>query len=109
MAWRNTKSFPPRPRLTLGECLNRCVEASTGAVLTRMDGEDYYAPNYLVDLLHALTYSGADVVGKQSHYIALAFQPGHGAPCCAPGAPVQRAGDWANHHCTQGGLRGAPV
>lgn len=54
--------------LTPGECLNRCVEASTGAVLTRMDDDDYYAPNYLVDLLHALSYSGADVVGKQSHY-----------------------------------------
>ncbi|WP_427130818.1 glycosyltransferase family protein [Pseudarthrobacter sp. S9] len=55
--------------LTLGECLNLCVEASAGAVLTKMDDDDYYAPNYLVDLLHALTYSGADVVGKQSHYM----------------------------------------
>jgi hypothetical protein len=55
--------------LTLGECLNLCVEASTGAVLTKMDDDDYYAPNYLIDLLHALMYSGADVVGKQSHYM----------------------------------------
>jgi spore maturation protein CgeB len=55
--------------VALGECLNLCVEASTGAVLTKMDDDDYYAPNYLVDLLHALTYSGADVVGKQSHYM----------------------------------------
>ena len=57
--------------LTLGECLNRCVEASTGAVLTRMDDADYYAPNYVADLLYALSYSGADVVGKQSHYSHL--------------------------------------
>jgi hypothetical protein len=34
-----------------------------------MDDDDYYAPNYLIDLLHALMYSGADVVGKQSHYM----------------------------------------
>ncbi|WP_456505123.1 glycosyltransferase family protein [Arthrobacter sp. UYCu723] len=54
--------------LTLGECLNLCVKASAGAVLTRMDNGDYYAPKYLVDLLHALSYSGADVVGKQAHY-----------------------------------------
>ncbi|MDF9749126.1 glycosyltransferase [Arthrobacter sp. ES3-54] len=65
------KVLPAPAALTLGECLNRCIEASTGVVLTRMDGEDYYAPNYLVDLLHALTYSGADVVGKQSHYSHL--------------------------------------
>ncbi|MCB5274640.1 Spore protein YkvP [Arthrobacter sp. SO5] len=55
--------------LTLGECLNRCVKASTGAVLTKMDDDDFYAPNYLADLLNALSYSGADVVGKQSHYM----------------------------------------
>lgn len=57
--------------LSLGECLNRCVEASTGAVLTRMDDADYYAPNYVADLLYALSYSGAAVVGKQSHYTHL--------------------------------------
>lgn len=54
--------------LTRGECLNLCVKESTGEVLARMDDGDYYGPNYLVDLLHALRYSGADVVGKQSHY-----------------------------------------
>jgi spore maturation protein CgeB len=55
--------------LTLGDCLNMCVEASSGAVLTKMDDDDFYAQNYMVDLLHALTYSGADVVGKQAHYM----------------------------------------
>lgn len=58
--------------LTLGECLNLCVAASTGDVLTAMDDADYYGPHYLMDLLHALSYSGADVVGKQSHYLHLA-------------------------------------
>lgn len=55
--------------LTLGECLNLCVKNSSGSVLTKMDDDDYYAPHYLLDLLHALEYSGADVVGKQSHYM----------------------------------------
>lgn len=55
--------------LTLGECLNLCVEASTGAVLTKMDDDDFYSQNYMGDLLHALSYSGADVVGKQAHYM----------------------------------------
>lgn len=59
-------------QMTLGECLNLCVQASSGTVLTKMDDDDYYAPNYLLDLMHALEYSGADVVGKQSHYMHFA-------------------------------------
>ncbi|MHC5560393.1 glycosyltransferase family protein [Kocuria sp. U4B] len=58
--------------LSLGECLNLAVEASTGDVLAKMDDDDYYGPHYLGDQLHALSYSGADVVGKQAHYMHLA-------------------------------------
>ena len=56
---------------SLGECLNSCVRAAAGDVLTKMDDDDYYGPNYLVDQLHALMYSSADVVGKQAHYMYL--------------------------------------
>lgn len=54
---------------TLGECLNACVAAASGAVLSKMDDDDYYGPNYLADLLHALDYSKADVVGKHAHHM----------------------------------------
>lgn len=57
--------------LSLGQCLNMCVEAATGKVLTKMDDDDYYAPDYLSDQLYALDYSGADLVGKQAHYMHL--------------------------------------
>lgn len=57
--------------VSLGECLNRCVAASSGQVLTKMDDDDHYGPNYLSDQLHALSYSGADLVGKQAHYMHL--------------------------------------
>lgn len=60
--------------LTLGECLNLAVEASTGEVLAKMDDDDFYAPRYLADLLDALVYSGADIVGKQAHYMYVEFQ-----------------------------------
>ncbi|WP_343317669.1 glycosyltransferase [Arthrobacter sp. TMP15] len=56
---------------SLGECLNDCVNAAGGEVLTKMDDDDYYAAQYLSDQLHALAYSGADVVGKQAHYMHL--------------------------------------
>ncbi len=57
--------------VSLGECLNRCVAASTGQVLTKMDDDDHYGSNYLSDQLFALQYSGADIVGKQAHYMHL--------------------------------------
>lgn len=56
---------------TLGECLNDCVSAASGTVVTKMDDDDYYGPNYLQDQLHALNYSGAEIVGKQAHYMYL--------------------------------------
>lgn len=56
----------------LGECLNHCVAASSGEVLSKLDDDDFYAPNYLSDLLYALNYSGADIVGKQAHYMYVA-------------------------------------
>src|SRR4029453_16390776 len=57
------------PETTLGECLNLCVAAASGDVLTKMDDDDYYGPNYLADMLHALDYSKADVVGKHAHHM----------------------------------------
>ena len=60
--------------LTLGECLNLAVEHATGDVLSKMDDDDYYAPRYLADLLDALRYANADVVGKQGHYMYVESQ-----------------------------------
>ena len=60
--------------LTLGECLNLAVEHSAGDVLSKMDDDDYYAPRYLADLLDALSYANADVVGKQAHYMHVESQ-----------------------------------
>lgn len=58
--------------VALGDCLNMCVDAASGQVLTKMDDDDFYGPNYLSDQLFALAYSGAQVVGKQAHYMYLA-------------------------------------
>ncbi|WP_344365493.1 CgeB family protein [Arthrobacter humicola] len=58
----------------LGECLNMCVAAGSGDVMTKMDDDDYYGVEYLSDQLYALEYSGAGVVGKQAHYMFLAEQ-----------------------------------
>ena len=57
--------------VSLGECLNLCSAAAGGEVLTKMDDDDSYGPEYLSDQLYALGYSGADIVGKQAHYVHL--------------------------------------
>ncbi len=55
--------------VSLGECLNRGVRASSGTALTKMDDDDFYGADYMRDLLHALDFSRATVVGKQAHYM----------------------------------------
>ncbi|MFH5824248.1 glycosyltransferase [Georgenia sp. AZ-5] len=57
--------------LTLGNCLNRLVDAADGEVVTKMDDDDLYGPHYLSDQIYAMDYSGADVVGKHAHYMYL--------------------------------------
>jgi spore maturation protein CgeB len=60
--------------LPLGECLNLLVDAADGDVVAKIDDDDLYGPQYLSDQLYAMAYSGADVVGKQAHYMYLAGQ-----------------------------------
>ena len=56
----------------LGACLRRAVELADGEIATKMDDDDLYGPHYLLDLLYARRFSGADVVGKHAHYMYLA-------------------------------------
>ncbi|WP_245861897.1 glycosyltransferase family protein [Sanguibacter antarcticus] len=57
--------------VTLGACLNLLVDAADGDVVAKMDDDDLYGPHYLSDQMYAMDYSGADVVGKQAHYMYL--------------------------------------
>lgn len=56
---------------SLGGCLTDAVALADGEVCSKMDDDDHYGPDYLRDLLHALQFSGADIVGKQAHYMYL--------------------------------------
>ncbi|KAD4007142.1 glycosyltransferase [Arthrobacter yangruifuii] len=68
---RKVRLLTAGAEVSLGECLNRCVRAASGEVVAKMDDDDHYGPRYLSDQLYALEYSGADVVGKQAHYMHL--------------------------------------
>jgi hypothetical protein len=55
----------------LGACLNLLVDAADGDVVAKLDDDDLYGPQYLSDQLYAMAFSGAEVVGKQAHYVYL--------------------------------------
>lgn len=57
---------------SLGEGLNRLAAFCSAPVLAKLDDDDYYGPNYLTDAVQALSYSGAEVVGKSTQYVYLA-------------------------------------
>ena len=67
----DVKLASAEPSATLGDNLNRLVELADGDVIAKFDDDDYYAPNYLSDALYALSFSRADVVGKQARYVRL--------------------------------------
>ena len=56
---------------SLGSCLNRGIAAADGEVIAKMDDDDLYGQHYLSDQLAALRFSGAELVGKQAHYLYL--------------------------------------
>jgi hypothetical protein len=58
----------------LGACLNLLVDAADGDVVAKMDDDDLYGHQYLSDQLYAMDFSGAEVVGKQAHYMYLEAQ-----------------------------------
>ena len=55
----------------LGEALNRAVEASSGDWVTKIDDDDWYGDDHLLDLVLAAEHSGADLVGKAAEFIHL--------------------------------------
>lgn len=51
---------------SLGHALQLAADAADGQLLTKMDDDDHYGPDHLLDLAIARHVSGAPVVGKSS-------------------------------------------
>ena len=56
-------------RTTLGDCLNRGVEAASGRYVAKMDDDDHYGERYLADSVLAASFSDADIVGKGLFFV----------------------------------------
>ena len=54
---------------TLGDCLNRGVEAASGKYIAKMDDDDHYGERYLSDSVLAASFSDAEIVGKGSFFM----------------------------------------
>ncbi|MBU5675083.1 glycosyltransferase family 2 protein [Alkaliphilus sp. MSJ-5] len=67
--YANISVFQIDEEVPLGECYNFCVEKSTYDYIAPFDDDDYYAPNYLQDIVEAFKISNADVVGKRARYV----------------------------------------
>ena len=58
-------------RVTLGDALNAAVSVAGGDVITKVDDDDWYGADHVGDLLAALEYSGATLVGKAAEFIYM--------------------------------------
>lgn len=55
----------------LGQVLNELTSAASGDVISKMDDDDLYSQTHLEDLLNAMRYSSATLVGKGSEFVYL--------------------------------------
>ncbi|WP_276355686.1 glycosyltransferase [Cohnella caldifontis] len=67
----NVRVYREPGRMPLGACLNRAVRMARYPYIAKFDDDDYYAPYYLTDILQAFKRTGADIVGKRTHYMYL--------------------------------------
>lgn len=56
----------------LGACLNLGLAEATGELVAKMDDDDHYGRDHLGDLVLALGYSGAALVGRRIEHVHLA-------------------------------------
>lgn len=55
----------------LGTVMNAATDAASGTLVAKMDDDDVYGTDHIWDLVLALEYSGADIVGKGAETIYL--------------------------------------
>lgn len=57
--------------LSFGLCLNKAISFASEKYFTKLDDDDYYYSNYLIDSWIAHKYSSANIVGKHSQFVYL--------------------------------------
>ncbi len=58
--------------MAFGQALNVGISRSNGVIVTKWDDDDWYGRDHIWDLVLALEYSGADLVGKAAEFVYVA-------------------------------------
>lgn len=66
--YNNVKVFQVYAEKSLGECLNYGVSKASFDYVSRFDDDNYYAPEFIGDLMNAFKYTDADIIGKNTYY-----------------------------------------
>jgi hypothetical protein len=66
-----TQFFHYDETTNLGEILHDLTRRCGGELVTKWDDDDWYGRHHLEDLVGALRYSGADLVGKAAEFVFL--------------------------------------
>ncbi|REE91549.1 glycosyl transferase family 2 [Paenibacillus taihuensis] len=69
--FKNIRVFQLPSRRSLGQCLNFASARAKHSYITRMDDDEYYAPNYLTGIMRSFRNSKAALVGKRAYFIHL--------------------------------------
>ena len=57
--------------VSLGDCLNAGFEKCNGDYLVKLDDDNIYGPNFILDLLMPFYFTEAAIVGKKCHFVYL--------------------------------------
>lgn len=81
---QNVQIYQLDETVSLGECLNYAVERSSGSFIAKFDDDDYYAPNYLIDMIFGFMYFSTDIMVKASQFVY--FEKSNAMILCNPGS-----------------------
>jgi tetratricopeptide (TPR) repeat protein len=65
----NVRVFSLDESCMLGWCLNFAINEAIYSYISKMDDDDYYATNYINDLMNVFKYTNAEITGKRTHFI----------------------------------------
>lgn len=66
--YNNIRVFQIDQSHTLGECLNYAIEKSNYDYIAKIDDDDFYGENYLIDQMNVFNYTDAYVTGKSKWF-----------------------------------------
>lgn len=65
------KILSEKESTSFGNCLNKCVDYINYDYVIKMDDDDFYFSNFLIDLYLGIRYSSASIVGKNAFFFYL--------------------------------------